>query len=191
MKKIFFLFILAFAISSAGCDGKTGILKDPVAPTSYVAPTISNLQVTASSISKCAGGIMRLTCEWTSPGIVSTATAYLSFVKTIQNEISEPVGVIASDSARLISLRAEDALTATDSQCVKSDPVAFYNRFKAPISIPTKVGTSELAGMWSAEIPLPKEDIISAPLGIHQMVFYMSINGVKTNTLSFETTFVP
>lgn len=190
MKKLIFLFILAFAIASGGCD-KTGALKDPVAPASYVAPTISNLQVTASSISKCAGGIMRLTCEWTSPGIVSTATAYLSFVKTIQDVVSEPVGVIASDTTKLAGSRFAEVVTATDSECLKSDPVAFYNRFKQPIAIPTKVGTSELAGMWSAEIPLPKEDIISAPLGIHQMVFYMSINGVKTNTLSFETTFVP
>ncbi len=191
MKKYLFVIILVLAVFAGGCDGKTGALEDPVAPHSYVAPTISDLQVTASSISKCAGGIMRLNCEWTSPSVVSTATAYLSFVKSIQNVISEPVGVIASDPTKISSNITAETLVASDPACLTSDAAAFYLRFKEPISIPTKVGTSELAGMWSAEIPLPKEDIITAPLGVHQMVFYMSINGVKTNTLSFEMTFVP
>lgn len=189
MKKYLFALILALAFFAGGCDEKTGAIDDPVAPLSFVAPTISGLQVTASSISKSAGGIMRLTCEWTSPSTVSTATAYLSFVKSIQNVISEPVGVIASDPSRLASFLAAE--TATETEDLTADEAAFYLRFADPISIPTKVGTTELAGMWSAEIPLPKEDITYAPLGVHQMVFYMSINGVKTNTLSFEMTFVP
>ncbi len=193
LRKIVLLLLIVSTSWLCGCSEKTGALKDPLPPFSYVTPTISNLAVVASSVSKCSGGIVRLTCEWTTPNAVATATAYLGFVKSIQNTVTEPVGVIGSDVATISRniVFAMQPQTASDPACIASDSAAFYERFRQPNAIPTKGGTSELAGMWSAEIPLPREDIISAPLGVHQMVFYMSINGIKTNTLSFEMTFVP
>lgn len=194
VKNLLFALIMLGAIFSGGCSEKTGALNDSVGPNvySYVNPTIANLQVVATSISKSTGGIVRLNCEWTTPGVVSTATAYLGFVRTIQDYVHEPVGVIGSDTATLTrNLPMNIAALTASAPVDTSNPAAFYERFKNPIAIPTKIGTTQLSGLWSAEIPLPNEDIFYAPLGVHQMVFYMSINGVKTNTLSFEMTFVP
>lgn len=187
MARYLLLVLLMFAaVFSSGCDDKTGILEDPAGPASYVTPTISNLQVQTTSISRRTGGILQISCEWVSPAIVSTATAYLGFVKTIQDYVHEPVGVIGSGTAsapRRLSFNIQGATT--------TDVASFYERFRLPIAIPTKVGTNRPGGLWSAQIPLPHEDIFNAPDGVHQMVFYMSINGLKTNTLSFEMTFVP
>lgn len=194
VKNLLLALIILGAIFTGGCSEKTGALTDPVGPNvySYVNPTIAKLQVVATSISKSTGGIVRLNCEWTTPSIVSTATAYLGFVRTIQDYVHEPVGVIGSDTATLTrSLPLSIAMLTASTPVSIEDPAAFYERFKIPIAIPTKIGTSQLSGLWSAEIPMPNEDIAYAPLGVHQMVFYMSINGVKTNTLSFEMTFVP
>lgn len=192
MRKILLAFLICLVmIASSGCSGKSGALEDPVSPLSYVAPTIANLQVGSGAISKCTGGILRVNSEWASPRVVSTATAYLAFVKTIQEVNTEPVGVIGSGTSDLQGgvLAQVIAPVASDAACLTSDAAAFYRRFSQPIAIPTKVGTDKLSGMWSADIPMPKDDIADAPLGIHQMLFYMSINGQKTNTLSFEITF--
>ena len=179
LKKIAALTVLLLALFLTGCD-KTGQLKEPLPPYSYVTPTIQSLEIIATSISRTTGGIMKLTCEWTSPSIVSTATAYLGFVRTIQDTVTEPVGVIASETA---------TKTASLMFAASAETEAFYQRFKDPIAIPTKIGTDNQAGRWSAEIPFTPQDIYGAPLGVHQMILYMSINGVKTNTLAFEMTF--
>ncbi|KAF1080535.1 MAG: hypothetical protein GQF41_2945 [Candidatus Rifleibacterium amylolyticum] len=187
LKKVTALTALLFAFFLAGCD-KTGQIEDPLPPYSYVTPTIQSLQVVATSISKTTGGIMKLSCEWTSPSAVSTATAYLGFVRTIQDVVTEPVGVIASDTAtKTASLL--NSVNATSRFAVNAETEAFYQRFKDPIAIPTKIGTDNQAGQWAAEIPFTPQDIYGAPLGVHQMILYMSINGVKTNTLAFEMTF--
>lgn len=183
LKKFVVVAVFALAWFLVGCD-KTGQLEGPLPTYSYVTPTIQNLQVVATSISRTTGGIMRISCEWTSPSTVATATAYLGFVRTIQTTGTEPVGVIASDTAtqtRNLLPGLLDALSAEEE--------AFYLRFKDPISIPSKIGTDQQAGVWGAEIPFTSQDIFGAPLGVHQMILYMSINGMKTNTLSFEMTF--
>ncbi len=187
LKKITALTALLLAFVLAGCD-KTGQIREPLPPYSYVAPTIQSLTVVATSISKTTGGIMKLSCEWTSPSAVSTATAYLGFVRTIQDVVTEPVGVIASDTAtKTASLLFASHANVLGANSAETE--AFYLRFKDPISIPTKIGTDNQAGKWAAEIPFTPQDIYGAPLGVHQMILYMSINGVKTNTLAFEMTF--
>ena len=196
---ILLLIVVITALAASGCTEKTGANEDPVAPwyPSYVTPTVSNLKAYATSISRCSGGILKLTCDWTSPGAVSTITAYVGFVRTIQNPKTEPVGIIASQVASLsrdirFSFLGQIATTtATTTACVASETEAFYRRFNEPIKVVTKIGTSETAGQWGAEIPFAHEDIASAPLGVHQMIFYMEINHHKTNTHAFELTFVP
>lgn len=187
LKKIVALTTLLFALLLVGCD-KTGQIKEPLPPFSYVTPTIQELRILATVISKTTGGIMKLNCEWISPAVVSTATAYLGFVRTIQNTVTEPVGVIASATAtQTKSLLSANASGLKSSLSAETE--AFYQRFKNPIAIPTRIGTDQRAGKWGAEIPFTPQDIYGAPLGVHQMILYMSINGVKTNTLAFEMTF--
>jgi hypothetical protein len=141
---------------------------------------------------------MKLNCEWTSPAKVATATTKVAFVRTITIEKTEPVAVIGSGTAtttanllwNLLPQTATSTTTAT-STCNASDTEAFFTRWEDPISIPTKIGTEELAGAFSVEIPFVPKDICDAPLGTQQMLIYMHVNGVKTNTLAFEITFVP
>jgi len=124
---------------------------------------------------------------------VSSISAYVGFVRTIQNPKTEPVGVIASGVASLSKNLRHNLLwqtTTATTTCTASDSTAFYSKFKDPIIVPTKIGTDQTAGQWAAQIPFAHEDIASAPLGVHQMIFYMYINYQKTNTLSFEVTFV-
>jgi len=187
LKKYAALTALLLAFVLVGCD-KTGQIEEPLPPSSYVTPTIENLQVVSTSISKAEGGIMRLSCQWISPYTVTTATAYLGFVRTIQDVLTEPVGVIASGTAT----QTKNLLAAMPNGirgALDAETEAFYLRFKDPIAIPTKIGTDQMKGTWAAEIPLTSQDVYGAPLGVHQMILYMSINGVKTNTLAFEMTF--
>ena len=220
-------FITAYIVITTGC-GKSGAIEDPV---SYLTPSIQNLQTKSTNIAKCTGGILSFTCDWTSPQVVSSANAYLSFVKTIDLPITEPIGVIGSAAEMIVSsstravvsdgitavmtndpipfdfgsLRlakfnyasttrsVNSAITSTASETV-NDPIAtadFYRKYAEPILIPVRINTNETAGQFFAQIPFTTGDIASAPLGVHQMMLYMKINGCKTNTLSFELTFVP
>jgi hypothetical protein len=185
-----FIFILLLALVAIGCDDETGILSDPLAAPSYVGPTISNIQVQNTVISRCGGGIMRITCDWTSPYQVSTATAFLGFVKTIKNPVTEPIGVIGTQT-QVLNYRAAIRYQVASDACPASDTAAFFQRYAEPIEIPTRIGTDDRAGRWEVDIPFAPEDTSMAPLGVYQMILYMKINHVKTNTLSFEMTFVP
>lgn len=179
--------LIAAAIFSSGCDEKTGIIKPPPPPYSYVTPTLQNLVVETQILSKCVGGILKLNCEWTSPHAVSTATAFVGFVRTIKDPKTEPIGVIASGTEE-----AEDLLVRrfqlVSPDCIATNTAEFYARFVDPIEIPSRIGTDEIAGKWVAEIPFTPSDLRGAPLGIHQMMIYKTINRMKTNTLSFEIT---
>lgn len=197
-KKILALCVCVLATLASGCTDKSGAIEEPLPPWSYITPTVQNLKTYSTSISKCSGGILRLTCDWTSPSTVSTATAYLGFVRTIQNSKTEPIGVIASAVATIskdiragLAWQTTIATTTWGLGCLASDTEAFYTKFKEPIAMPTRIGTNEGAGQWGVAIPFAHDDIASAPLGVHQMIFYMYINRQKTNTLSFELTFVP
>ena len=224
-KLLFIMFITAYIVITTGC-GKSGEVDDPV---SYLTPSIQNLQTKSTNIAKCTGGILSFTCDWTSPQVVSSANAYLSFVKTIDLPITEPIGVIGSASMIVSSstravvsdesmaIMTNDPIpfdfgsmrlakfnyastsrtisntTTTASETV-NDPIAtadFYRKYSEPILIPVRINTNETAGQFFAQIPFTTGDIASAPLGVHQMMLYMKINGYKTNTLSFELTFVP
>lgn len=222
------LLLAIFAITANGC-GKSGAIEDPI---SYITPSIQNLQTKSTNIAKCTGGILSFTCDWTSPEVVNSANAYLSFVKTIDLPITEPIGVIGSASEMIVSsstravvseeitavmtndpipfdfgsysrlatkfnyastTRTISNSTTTASETL-NDPIAtadFYRKYAEPILIPVKINTNETAGQFFAQIPFTTGDIASAPLGVHQMMLYMKINGYKTNTLSFELTFVP
>lgn len=225
-KLLCILFITAYIVITTGC-GKSGEVEDPV---TFVTPSIQNLQTKSTNIAKCTGGILSFTCDWTSPQVVSSANAYLSFVKTIDLPITEPIGVIGSASEMVISSSTR-AVTTNESLAVMTnepipfdfgsmrlakfnyasttrtisnnsstasetvnDPLAtadFYRKYSEPILIPVRINTNETAGQFFAQIPFTTGDIASAPLGVHQMMLYMKINGYKTNTLSFEITFVP
>ncbi len=225
-KLLFIMFITAYIVITTGC-GKSGEVDDPV---SYLTPSIQNLQTKSTNIAKCTGGILSFTCDWTSPQVVNSAKAYLSFVKTIDLPITEPIGVIGSASEMIVSsstravvsdesiaIMTNDPIpfdfgsmrlakfnyastsrtisntTTTASETV-NDPIAtadFYRKYSEPILIPVRINTNETAGQFFAQIPFTTGDIASAPLGVHQMMLYMKINGYKTNTLSFELTFVP
>ncbi len=208
------MFLIVFSLLTTGC-GKSGALEEPI---SYVTPTIQNLQAKARNIAKCTGGILSFSCDWTSPTVVTDSKAYLSFVKTIDLPVTEPIGVMGSatemvtnNSARAVmtnekininygnidpeinnikaSVRAAEE-NATDT----IDPEAtadFYRKYADPIVIPVRINSEEKSGQFYTEVPFTINDIASAPLGVHQMMFYMKINGYKTNTLSFEITFVP
>ncbi len=220
------MFITAYIVITTGC-GKSGEVDDPV---SYLTPSIQNLQTKSTNIAKCTGGILSFTCDWTSPQVVSSANAYLSFVKTIDLPITEPIGVIGSASEMIVSsstravvsdesmaIMTNDPIpfdfgsmrlakfnyastsrtisnTNTTASETVNDPIAtadFYRKYSEPILIPVRINTNETAGQFFAQIPFTTGDIASAPLGVHQMMLYMKINGCKTNTLSFELTFVP
>ena len=220
IKALITVFFLLFIVVSVGC-GKSGALDDPV---SYITPSIQNLQTQSTNIAKCTGGILAFTCDWTSPSVVNSANAYLSFVKTIDLPITEPIGVIGSatemitnssfravltnetipfdfaSSMRLAtkfnyaSVSRTISNTSTTASETVNDPKAvadFYRKYSEPISIPVRISTNETSGQFFAQIPFTVNDIASAPLGVHQMMLYMNINGYKTNTLSFELTFVP
>ncbi len=225
-KLLFIMFITAYIVITTGC-GKSGEVDDPV---SYLTPSIQNLQTKSTNIAKCTGGILSFTCDWTSPQVVSSANAYLSFVKTIDLPITEPIGVIGSASEMIVSsstravvsdesmaIMTNDPIpfdfgsmrlakfnyastsrtisnTNTTASETVNDPIAtadFYRKYSEPILIPVRINTNETAGQFFAQIPFTTGDIASAPLGVHQMMLYMKINGCKTNTLSFELTFVP
>lgn len=186
-KTILLSFFITAAIFISGCDGKTGIIKLAQPPYSYVNPTLQNLVVETQTLSKCVGGILRLSCEWTSPHVVSTATAFVGFVRTIKDPKTEPIGVIASDTQGAEGMLVS-RLQVVSPDCIATNTAEFYARFVDPIEIPSRIGTDEFAGKWVAEIPFTPSDLRSAPLGIHQMMIYKTINRIKTNTLSFEIT---
>ena len=214
------MFITAYIVITTGC-GKSGALEDPI---SYLTPSIQNLQTKSTNIAKCTGGILSFTCDWTSPQVVSSANAYLSFVRTIDLPLTEPIGVIGSATEMIVSSSSRAVITndpipfdfgslrlakfnyASTSRTISNntnnntasetvnDPIAtadFYRKYAEPILIPVRINTDETAGQFFAQIPFTTADIASAPLGVHQMMLYMKINGCKTNTLSFELTFVP
>ena len=213
------IFLTLFVIVTNGC-GKSGALEEPI---SYITPSIQNLQTKSTNIAKCTGGILAFTCDWTSPEVVNSAKAYLSFVKTIDLPITEPIGVIGSATEMVVDKSFRAVMTnevipfdfsvlrlatkfnyastsrtisnnTTNASETVNDPLAiadFYRKYSEPILIPVKINTNETSGQFYAQIPFTINDIASAPLGVHQMMLYMNINGYKTNTLSFELTFVP
>ena len=208
------IFLTVITIFSTGC-GKSGVLEEPV---SYVTPTIQNLQAKSRNIAKCTGGILSFSCDWTSPTVVTDSKAYLSFVKTIDLPITEPIGVMGSATEMITNTSARAVMTNErinynygdinpEVSYVKAsvraaeevatdvvDPEAtadFYRKYADPIVIPVRINSEEKSGQFYSEVPFTINDIASAPLGVHQMMFYMRINGYKTNTLSFELTFVP
>ena len=189
-----------------GCD-KSGELDTPPTAPSAVGPTIYSLVAQDTTLSRSSGGILTVSCKWTSPYKVATAAAYLAFVRSVKDIKTEPVGIIGTETASVsTSLRvlrfsgSGDGLrpevlfqtaseTASGTADVASDTVAFYNRFQDPLVFSTGIGTEELEGAWGVEIPFTKNDIGDAPLGKQQMLLWMMVNGYKTNTLAFEIEF--
>ena len=179
-----------------GCD-KSGELETPPTAPSSVGPTIYSLTAQDTTLSRSSGGILTVSCKWTSPWTVATAAAYLAFVRSVKDIVTEPVGIIGTETASTTGslLFAPSygvlpaAQVATNPAEAASDTVAFYARFEHPLVFSTGIGTQELEGAWGVEIPFTKNDIGDAPLGKQQMLLWMVINGVKTNTLAFEIEF--
>lgn len=191
------VFLLLAVLTTVACE-KSGELESPIPPNSYVGPTISGLQTTTRQLSQKTGGILRLTCVWASPRVVSTATAYLTFVRSLQDPQASPTGVISSGTASSTASTAAAmtipvewrAQTATNTASSTSSD-AFFTRFQDPIRIPLGIGTDQKEGAFSAEIPFAIADIADAPLGTIQMLLWMMVNNVKTNSLAFEIEIVP
>ncbi len=186
------LMVLCGFAALVGCNEGEGIDMQVINQGDGVGPTIGNLTVADNKISIATGGILTIKCSWTSPAAVSTATGYLSFVKSLLAPPTDPSGILGSGTASAAKNLARDLLgilpaTATDSTA--TDSTAFFTRFKDPIAIPAGIGTNRLEGYFSVQIPFPKGDISDAPVGKQQMLFWMVINGRKTNTLSFELEF--
>jgi len=201
----FVLVILLAVCASVACD-KSGEIESSQPAGSAIGPTIANLVSTTKQLSKASGGILRLSCDWSSPWIISTGTAYLIFVRSIQDTQASPTGVIGSGTASHTNPTAAlplpnimtqaasttDATTTTASQTsTASDSPAFFARFKDPLSIPLGIGTDRKEGVFSVEIPFPTADISDAPLGNQQMLLWILMNGVKTNSLALEVEFIP
>ena len=94
----FVLVILLAVCASVACD-KSGEIESSQPAGSAIGPTIANLVSTTKQLSKASGGILRLSCDWSSPWIISTGTAYLIFVRSIQDTQASPTGVIGSGTA--------------------------------------------------------------------------------------------
>lgn len=194
-KYLLLTIICLAALFSSGCEGKTGILRDSSA---YVSPNIQELVVEADNLSKEVGGILRISCEWTSPAPVSRAHAYLAFVQSIKDPHTEPIGILPDTEDEnengFFSIRNGKSLRAQEAEAAPrpfEDSAKFYELFGTPMRLESKIGTEKLFGTWSVEIPFTPRDLLYAPVGEHQMMIYKVINGKKTNTLSFELTIAP
>ena len=115
------MFITAYIVITTGC-GKSGELEPPI---SYLTPSIQNLQTKSTNIAKCTGGILSFTCDWTSPSVVSSANAYLSFVKTIDLPLTEPIGVIGSAAEMIVSSSTRAVVSEEITAVMTNDPIPF------------------------------------------------------------------
>ncbi len=192
--------LLVVVCFSVACE-KSGELTYPAGPGTAVGPTISHLTAANAVLSRTDGGILRLSCAWTTPWAVSTATAYVAFVRSLLDGQASPTGVIGSGTASDVASVTTGVPAHTDGQtqpatttAIASDtvgnPAAFFLRFQSPLTIPLGIGTDQRAGFFQLDIPFPKADIGDAPLGKQQMLLWMMINGMKTNSLAFEVEFV-
>ncbi len=196
----FVMLMLAVVLATVACD-ESGEVVYPEAPPSSVGPTLANLQAGTTTLSRRNGGILRLSCEWASPRAVTTGTAYVAFVRSLSDVLASPTGVIGSGTASTTvtatsTTTATSTATASDTSTASgtataSETAAFFARFETPIAVPLGIGTDQKQGYFSVEIPFPTADIADAPLGRQQMLLWMVINGVKTNSLAFEVEFTP
>ena len=249
-KIVFFSSLFLLVLLVLGCS--EGIeSSSPVSVTSPLSPTISKLVVSGNTISKKSGGILKISCTWTSPEAVSSATGYLSYVQNLNASNSGATGIIgpsgttgsgtttATAATKVgifippnppfndILFQATASGTATDTSpasgtasgtpsgtasgtvasSTASSTVAtdsgnasgsstttarstpgdsIFQNPDTPLSIPTGVATSQLAGNWNVEIPFPISSVSNASIGKKQMLFWMILNNKKTNTLAFE-----
>ncbi|RCK78326.1 MAG: hypothetical protein OZSIB_1568 [Candidatus Ozemobacter sibiricus] len=193
--------LLVVVCFTVACE-KSGELTYPAGPGTAVGPTISRLIAANTVLSRANGGILRLSCAWTTPWPISTATAYVAFVRSLLDGQASPTGVVGSGTASDVASITTGAPAPTDGQTqtatttatasdTVADPAAFFLRFQSPLVIPLGIGTDQLTGFFQLDIPFPKADISDAPLGKQQMLLWMMINGRQTNSLAFEVEFVP
>jgi len=166
---VFFLFVV---LNILGCDEGHGLEITPITP-AILSPSINTLTVSGGTISKATGGILKLSCKWTSSEKISTATAYLAYVASLSDPLSGPTGIISSGtSSATVSIRN-----------------GFLDTFQTPMPIPIGITSTALSGTWWVEIPFPSTDIQDAPEGKRQMLLWLEFNNNKTNTLAFEIEF--
>jgi len=166
------LLLLAGCLLIAGCDEGKGTST----PVQVLNPSISDLSVSGNLITRSAGGILTLACNWTNPDTVYSAAAYLAFSTTLTDSSSGPTGVLASG-------------TASSANLLATIRGGFNEEFATPLLIPTAISSTEREGYWRVEIPLASGVTSDAPLGKNQMLLWMVINGRKSNTLAFELEF--
>ncbi len=172
--RFFCLFLIVFAcLLISGCDEGKGTST----PVQVLNPAISDLTVTGNKITRSAGGILTLACNWTNPGVVYSAAAYLAYSTTLIDTSNGPTGVLASG-------------TASSTNIVATIRSGFKEEFATPLVIPTAISSSKTEGYWRVEIPLASGVTSDAPLGKNQMLLWMVLNGRKSNTLAFELEFV-
>ena len=92
----YLLIIVALGLANGCNEGKEA--SSPVAPVWSLSPTLSQLSVSGNSLSQLEGGILKLSCRWTSSEVVTSATAYLAFVEELNSPTLGPQGIISSDT---------------------------------------------------------------------------------------------
>lgn len=169
---LFVAFSLVATFFSTGCnDQGTPVSAGTTGGSPWFYPTIASLTVTGNSIKQSDGGFLELSCSWTTATPITAATGVIALASTVADP--GPTGIVSSDTA---------SASFRTSIC----GAGFYDEFATPLEIRTTLGQVSTEGLWQATLPFPVATVASAPVGKHQMLFWMVIDGYKTNSLGFE-----
>jgi len=178
LKLLLSLLILAFGLTAsfftAGCDDGTPVSSSTGTSNPWYYPTIASLTVSGNSITRSDGGILNLSCQWMTADQIFLATGVIALASTVANP--GPIGIVSSGTA--------SASIRTSILCA-----SFLEEFTTPIEVPTSVGSATTKGIWRVQLPFPVATVADAPLGKHQMLIWMVINGYRSNSLAFELEF--
>ncbi len=165
---------LVAALFSSGCDDGTPVSSSTAVQNPWYYPTIASLTVSGNSIKRSDGGILTVSCQWLTADQISLATGVIALASTVADP--GPIGIVSSGTASA-SIRT----TILGAR--------FLDEFHTPIEIPTSVGSATTKGIWRVQLPFPVATVADAPLGKHQMLLWMVINGYRSNSLAFELEF--
>ncbi len=163
---------LVATLFSTGCnDQGTPVSTGTIGGTPWFYPTIASLTVSGNSIKQSDGGFLELSCSWFTATPITAATGVVALASTVADP--GPTGIVSSG-------------TASASFRTSIHSAGFYDEFATPLEIRTTLGQVSTEGLWQATLPFPVATVASATVGKHQMLFWMVIDGYKTNSLGFE-----
>ncbi|HEY9070844.1 MAG TPA: hypothetical protein VIV61_11365 [Candidatus Ozemobacteraceae bacterium] len=167
---------LVATLFSTGCDDEGSPVSASTGGTTstWFYPTIASLTVSGNTIKRADGGILTLSCQWMTATPIHLATGIVALASTVADP--GPIGIVSSGTATA-SIRAD------------LRGASFLEEFSRPIEIPTSVGSATTKGTWRVQLPFPVATVSSAPLGKHQMLLWMLIDGSRSNSLAFEIEF--